>query len=77
MPFLEDRAFLDKKVSILNLLLTDLLLDKTTAQVSAENTAAIKNMVNMPTAKRSKMSTSINTIGLCKTKENVLETIAN
>eukprot|EP00957_Ditylum_brightwellii_P057188 4333109-Ditylum_brightwellii.AAC.1 len=34
-------------------------------------------MVDMPTAKRSKMSTSMNTIGLCKTKENVLETIAN
>eukprot|EP00957_Ditylum_brightwellii_P063044 4785083-Ditylum_brightwellii.AAC.1 len=34
-------------------------------------------MVDMPTAKRSKMSTSMNTISLCKTKKNVLETIAN
>eukprot|EP00957_Ditylum_brightwellii_P177610 13528618-Ditylum_brightwellii.AAC.1 len=73
----EDKAFLDKEVSILNLLLPDLLLDETTAQVSAEKTAAIEDMVDMPTTKRSKKSTAMTTIGLCKTKENVLETIAN
>eukprot|EP00957_Ditylum_brightwellii_P034274 2599081-Ditylum_brightwellii.AAC.3 len=55
--FLEDRAFLDKEVSILNLLLPDLLHGKTTANVSAEKTASIKDMVDMPTAKRLKMST--------------------
>eukprot|EP00957_Ditylum_brightwellii_P110101 8397172-Ditylum_brightwellii.AAC.1 len=76
-PLLEDRTFLDKEVSILNLLPPDLLLDETTAQVSAEKTVAIEDMVGMPTAKRSKMSTSMNTIDLCKTKENILETIAN
>eukprot|EP00957_Ditylum_brightwellii_P088611 6749362-Ditylum_brightwellii.AAC.1 len=31
----------------------------------------------MPTANMLKMPMSMNTIGLCKTKENVLETIAN
>eukprot|EP00957_Ditylum_brightwellii_P010471 793096-Ditylum_brightwellii.AAC.2 len=74
---LEERAFFDKEVSTLNLFPPDLLLAKMTAQVSAEKTAAIKNMVDMATSKRSKMSTSMNTIGLCKTKENTLETIAN
>eukprot|EP00957_Ditylum_brightwellii_P028941 2186297-Ditylum_brightwellii.AAC.1 len=77
MPLLEDRAFLDKEVSILDLLLPNLSLDETTARVSAEKTAAIEDMVDMSTAKRSKMSTSMNTIGICKTKENALETIAN
>eukprot|EP00957_Ditylum_brightwellii_P160160 12193052-Ditylum_brightwellii.AAC.1 len=77
MPFLEDRAYLDKEMSILNLLPPDLFLDETTGRVSAEKTAAIEDMVDMPTAKRSKMSMSMNTVGLCKTKENVLETIAN
>eukprot|EP00957_Ditylum_brightwellii_P077273 5872307-Ditylum_brightwellii.AAC.1 len=70
MLLLEDRALLDKEGSILNLLPPNLLLDKTTAQVFAKKTAAIEDMVGMPTAKRSKMSTSMNTIGLCKTKEN-------
>eukprot|EP00957_Ditylum_brightwellii_P127118 9691995-Ditylum_brightwellii.AAC.1 len=69
-PLLEDRAFLDKEVSILNLLPPDLLLDDITAQVSAKKTVAIKDMVDMPTAKRSKISMSTNTIDLCKTKEN-------
>eukprot|EP00957_Ditylum_brightwellii_P062699 4758436-Ditylum_brightwellii.AAC.1 len=76
-PLSEDRAFLDKKVSILNLFPPDLLLNEMTAQVSVEKMAAIENMVDMPTAKRSKMHMSMNTIGLCKTKENVLEIIAN
>eukprot|EP00957_Ditylum_brightwellii_P180257 13731747-Ditylum_brightwellii.AAC.1 len=70
MPLSEERAFLKKEVSILNLLPADLLLDEMTVQVSAKKTAAIKDMVDMPTAKRSKMSTSMNTIGLCKTKES-------
>eukprot|EP00957_Ditylum_brightwellii_P043253 3277823-Ditylum_brightwellii.AAC.1 len=69
-PFLEDRAYLDNEVSILNLFPPDLLLDEKTAWVSVEKTAAIEDMVNMPTSKRSKMSTPMNTIGLCKTKEN-------
>eukprot|EP00957_Ditylum_brightwellii_P054720 4146146-Ditylum_brightwellii.AAC.1 len=60
---LENRAFLDKKVSILNLVPPDLLLDETLAQVSAKKTAAIEDMIDMPTAKRSKMSTSMSTIG--------------
>eukprot|EP00957_Ditylum_brightwellii_P164921 12556814-Ditylum_brightwellii.AAC.1 len=76
-PLLEVRAFLDKEVSILNLPPLDLLLDKMMAQVSAERTATIEDMADMPTTKRSKMSTIMNTIGLCKTKKNVLETIAN
>eukprot|EP00957_Ditylum_brightwellii_P072303 5496034-Ditylum_brightwellii.AAC.1 len=53
---LEDRIFLAKEVSILNLLPPDLLLDETIARVSAEKIAAIEDMVDMPTAKRSKMS---------------------
>eukprot|EP00957_Ditylum_brightwellii_P176220 13418198-Ditylum_brightwellii.AAC.1 len=76
-PLLEDRAFLGKEVSILNLLPPTMLLNETIAQVSAKKTAAIEDMVDMPTAKRSKMSTSMNTIVLCMTKENVLETIVN
>eukprot|EP00957_Ditylum_brightwellii_P119884 9148199-Ditylum_brightwellii.AAC.1 len=69
-PFLEDRTYLDEEVSMLNFLPPDLSLDETTAWVSAEKTAAIEDMVNMPTTKRSKMSTSMNTIDICKTKEN-------
>eukprot|EP00957_Ditylum_brightwellii_P141189 10757074-Ditylum_brightwellii.AAC.1 len=76
MLFLKGRAYLDKEVSILNLLPPDLLLDGTTAWVSAEKTAVIKDMIDMPTAKRSKMSTTMNTIGLCKTKENTLSRLA-
>eukprot|EP00957_Ditylum_brightwellii_P142270 10838738-Ditylum_brightwellii.AAC.1 len=34
-------------------------------------------MVEKSTDKRSKMSTTMNTIGLCKMKENILETIIN
>eukprot|EP00957_Ditylum_brightwellii_P104023 7925346-Ditylum_brightwellii.AAC.2 len=34
-------------------------------------------MPDMPVAKRSKASTSISTSGLCMSKENVLECIAN
>eukprot|EP00957_Ditylum_brightwellii_P062516 4744474-Ditylum_brightwellii.AAC.1 len=34
-------------------------------------------MDDMPTAKRLKMYMSMNTIGPCKTKENILEIIAN
>eukprot|EP00957_Ditylum_brightwellii_P026952 2037254-Ditylum_brightwellii.AAC.1 len=77
MPLSEDRAFLDKEMSLLNLLPPNLLLDKTTSQVSTEKTVAIEDMVDMSTAKRAKISTSMNTIGLCKPNENVLETIAN
>eukprot|EP00957_Ditylum_brightwellii_P022086 1665989-Ditylum_brightwellii.AAC.2 len=77
MPLLEDRAFLDKEVSILNLLPPNLSLNEMTAQVSTEKTAAIEDMVNMPTAKRSKVSTSMSAIGLCKPKENGLETMAS
>eukprot|EP00957_Ditylum_brightwellii_P066038 5009230-Ditylum_brightwellii.AAC.1 len=66
-----------KRLPFLNLLPPVLLLDETTAQVSAEKTAAIEDMVDMPTAIRSKISTAMNTIGMCKTKENILETIAN
>eukprot|EP00957_Ditylum_brightwellii_P025009 1892360-Ditylum_brightwellii.AAC.1 len=76
-PLLEERAFLDKEASIFNLLPPDFLLAKTTAQVSAEKTAAIEDIVDMPSAKRSIMATSINTIGLYKIKENVLESIVN
>eukprot|EP00957_Ditylum_brightwellii_P178407 13589521-Ditylum_brightwellii.AAC.1 len=39
--------------------------------------ASIKDILDMPVAKRSKASTSINTLGLCKSKENVLKCIAN
>eukprot|EP00957_Ditylum_brightwellii_P136703 10424699-Ditylum_brightwellii.AAC.1 len=34
-------------------------------------------MLDMPAAKQSKASTSINISGLCQTKENVLKYIAN
>eukprot|EP00957_Ditylum_brightwellii_P127677 9736729-Ditylum_brightwellii.AAC.1 len=34
-------------------------------------------MLDMPVAKRSKASTSINTSGLCTSKDNVLECIVN
>eukprot|EP00957_Ditylum_brightwellii_P068828 5224566-Ditylum_brightwellii.AAC.1 len=70
MPLLEERTFLDKEVRIRDLLSPDLLLNDMTAQVSAEKTAAIEDMVDMPTSNKSKMSMSMNTIGLCKTKEN-------
>eukprot|EP00957_Ditylum_brightwellii_P147549 11236518-Ditylum_brightwellii.AAC.3 len=76
-PLLEYRAFLNKEVSILNLLPPDLLLDETTVQVPVEKRVTIEDIVDMPTAKRSKISTTMNTIGLCKTKENILETIAD
>eukprot|EP00957_Ditylum_brightwellii_P056566 4288175-Ditylum_brightwellii.AAC.1 len=39
--------------------------------------ASIEDMLDIPSAKRSKALTSINTSGLCQTKENVLECIAN
>eukprot|EP00957_Ditylum_brightwellii_P176836 13469593-Ditylum_brightwellii.AAC.1 len=76
MPLSEDRAFLNKEVSILNCLPPDLSLDETTSQVSAEKTAAIEDMVDIPSAKRTKMLTTMDTVGMCKTKENFLETIA-
>eukprot|EP00957_Ditylum_brightwellii_P193592 14741772-Ditylum_brightwellii.AAC.1 len=77
MSLLKKRVFLDKEVSILNLLPPDMLFNRTTVQAFTKKTAAIKDMVDMPTAKRSKMSMSMNRIGLCKTKENIFETIAN
>eukprot|EP00957_Ditylum_brightwellii_P074438 5655593-Ditylum_brightwellii.AAC.1 len=43
----------------------------------AEKTATIEDTVDMPIVKRSKVFTLMNTISLCKTKENILETIAN
>jgi hypothetical protein len=76
-PMSEDKAFLDKEVSVLNLLPPNLALEETTARVSAEKTASSEDMLDIPLAKRSKASTSINTSGLCQTKENVLECIAN
>eukprot|EP00957_Ditylum_brightwellii_P088271 6724825-Ditylum_brightwellii.AAC.1 len=39
--------------------------------------ASIKDMLDIPVAKRSKASTFINTLGLCKLRENVLECISN
>ena len=76
-PMSEDKAFLDKEVSVLNLLPPNLALEETTARVSAEKTASIEDMLDIPSSKQSKASTSINTSGLCQTKENVLECIAN
>eukprot|EP00957_Ditylum_brightwellii_P188226 14328559-Ditylum_brightwellii.AAC.1 len=73
----EDKVFLDKEVSVLNLLPPNLALEETTAWVSAEKMASIEDMLDIPSAKRSKASTLINTSGLCKMKENVLECIAN
>eukprot|EP00957_Ditylum_brightwellii_P153771 11704663-Ditylum_brightwellii.AAC.1 len=68
-------------MSALYLLSPNLALEETTAQVSAEKTASIEHMFDIPSAKRSKASTSINTSintsGLCQTKENVLKCIAN
>eukprot|EP00957_Ditylum_brightwellii_P022985 1734955-Ditylum_brightwellii.AAC.1 len=72
MPMSEDMAFLDKEVSVLNLLPPNLAQEETTAQVSAEKTASIEDMLDIPSAKWSKASTSINTSGLCQTKENIL-----
>eukprot|EP00957_Ditylum_brightwellii_P080088 6090819-Ditylum_brightwellii.AAC.1 len=46
-------------------------------EFSVEKTTTIEDMVDMQMAKWPKVSTSMNTIGLCKTKENVLECIAN
>eukprot|EP00957_Ditylum_brightwellii_P022805 1720237-Ditylum_brightwellii.AAC.1 len=71
----EDKAFLDKEVSALNLLPPNLALKETTAWVSAEKSASIEDILDIPSAKRA--STSINTSGLCQTKENILECIAN
>eukprot|EP00957_Ditylum_brightwellii_P092866 7069377-Ditylum_brightwellii.AAC.2 len=39
--------------------------------------ASIKDMLDMPVAKRSKASTSITALWLCKSNENVLEYISN
>eukprot|EP00957_Ditylum_brightwellii_P119679 9131064-Ditylum_brightwellii.AAC.1 len=69
--------YLDKEVSLLNLLPPNLALEETTACISAEKTASIKTMLDMPVAKRSKVSTSISNSGLCVFKENILECIAN
>eukprot|EP00957_Ditylum_brightwellii_P015693 1183504-Ditylum_brightwellii.AAC.2 len=71
------KAYLDKEVSVLNLLPPNLALEETTACVSAEKTVSIKGMLDMPVTKRSKASTSINTSSLCQTKENVLECDTN
>eukprot|EP00957_Ditylum_brightwellii_P131990 10064032-Ditylum_brightwellii.AAC.1 len=73
----EDKAFLNKEVSVLNLLPPNLALEETTPQVSTEKTVSIEDMLDIPSAKGSKASTSINTSGLCQTKENVLKCIAN
>eukprot|EP00957_Ditylum_brightwellii_P025669 1940996-Ditylum_brightwellii.AAC.1 len=73
----KDKAYLDKEVSMLNLLPPNLALKETTDCVSAEKTASIEDMFDMLVVKRSKASTFINTSGLCQTKENVLEHIAN
>eukprot|EP00957_Ditylum_brightwellii_P144867 11033967-Ditylum_brightwellii.AAC.1 len=70
MPMSKDKAFLDKEVSGLNLLPPNLALEKTTARVSAEKTTSIEDMLDIPSAKRSKASSSINTSGLYQTKEN-------
>eukprot|EP00957_Ditylum_brightwellii_P188521 14352188-Ditylum_brightwellii.AAC.1 len=72
MPMSEDKAFLDKEVSVLNLLPLNLALEETTARVSAEKTVSIEDMLDILSAKWSKASISINTFGLCQTKENVL-----
>eukprot|EP00957_Ditylum_brightwellii_P047902 3638079-Ditylum_brightwellii.AAC.1 len=77
MPMSKNKALLDKEVSVLNLLPPNLALKETTAWVSAEKTASIKDMLDIPSAKWSNALTSINTSGLCKTKENVLKCIAN
>eukprot|EP00957_Ditylum_brightwellii_P152365 11599417-Ditylum_brightwellii.AAC.1 len=69
----EDKAFLDKEVSVLNLLPPSLALEETTTWVSAEKMASIEDMLDIPSTKWSKDSTSINISGLCQTKENVLE----
>eukprot|EP00957_Ditylum_brightwellii_P149090 11352455-Ditylum_brightwellii.AAC.1 len=66
----EDKAFLDKEVSVLKLLPPNLALEETTAWVSAEKTTSIEDMLDIPSAKWSEASTSINTSGLCQTKEN-------
>eukprot|EP00957_Ditylum_brightwellii_P208911 15359509-Ditylum_brightwellii.AAC.1 len=77
MMLAEEKAFLDKEVSILNLLPPDLVLDEITTKVSAGKMATIEDMVDMPTPKSTKLTMSINTNGLCKAKENILECIAN
>eukprot|EP00957_Ditylum_brightwellii_P006728 510870-Ditylum_brightwellii.AAC.1 len=73
----EDKVFLDKEVSVLNLFPPNLALEETTAWVSAEKNTSIEDMLDIPSAKWSKASTSINTSGLCQTKEDVLKCIAN
>eukprot|EP00957_Ditylum_brightwellii_P029344 2218368-Ditylum_brightwellii.AAC.1 len=77
LPISEDKAYLDREVSMLSLLPPNLALEETTAQVSAGKTASIKDILDTPVAKRSKASTSINTSRLCNSKENILECITN
>eukprot|EP00957_Ditylum_brightwellii_P029607 2236983-Ditylum_brightwellii.AAC.1 len=77
MPMSEDKAFLDKEVSVLNLLPPNLALEETTAWISAEKTASLEDMLDISSIKQSKASTSINTSGLCQTKKNVFKCIAN
>eukprot|EP00957_Ditylum_brightwellii_P127413 9716211-Ditylum_brightwellii.AAC.1 len=66
----KDKAFLGKESSVLNLLPPNLALEETTTWVSAEKMASIEDMLDIPSAKQSKALTSINTSGLCQTKEN-------
>eukprot|EP00957_Ditylum_brightwellii_P048623 3689666-Ditylum_brightwellii.AAC.1 len=73
----EDKAYLDKEVNMLNLLPPNLALEETTSCFSAEKTASIEDMVDMPVAKRSKAFTLINTSGLFQTRENIFECITN
>eukprot|EP00957_Ditylum_brightwellii_P133153 10152305-Ditylum_brightwellii.AAC.1 len=77
MPMSKDKAFLDKEVSVLNLFPPNLALEETAAWVSAENTASIEDISDIPSTKQSKALTLINFSGLCQAKENVFKCIAN
>eukprot|EP00957_Ditylum_brightwellii_P116688 8900719-Ditylum_brightwellii.AAC.1 len=59
-PMSEDAAFDDKEVCILNLLPFHIGLGVVMACVSAEKTATIKDMADMPTSKHSNLSMTIN-----------------
>eukprot|EP00957_Ditylum_brightwellii_P178574 13603103-Ditylum_brightwellii.AAC.1 len=75
MPLVEEMDFLNKEVGILTFFSPHVLLDKTTAQVSAEKTVTIEDIVDMPMAKRSKTSShpEITRTGTNSSKKGALD----
>eukprot|EP00957_Ditylum_brightwellii_P008381 634569-Ditylum_brightwellii.AAC.1 len=56
---------------------TNFIEERQQFEFQQKKTVTVEEMVDIQTAKQSIILTSMNTIGLCRTKENVLEYIAN